>query len=152
MQQINPIKSNTEFSIDEENKKYNKVRDHCHYIRKYGGAAHICNLRYKTPKQIPVVLHYGSTYDYHFLIKEPAEEFIGQFKCLGENTEKHVTFSVPIEKELDNGKAIKYKIECLYLCQAYYQILLIIYLKDFIMISAQIVNLVLSICQSKIIN
>ena len=44
-----------------------KVRDHCHYTGKYRGAAHnICNLRYKVPKEIPVVFHNGSTYDYHY--------------------------------------------------------------------------------------
>ena len=38
------------------NKKYHKVRDHCHYAGKYRGAAHdICNLRYKTPKKVPIV-------------------------------------------------------------------------------------------------
>ena len=53
------------------NKKHHKVRDHCHYTGKYRGAAHnICNLRYKIPKEIPVVFHDGSTYDYHFIIKE----------------------------------------------------------------------------------
>ena len=63
---------------------------------KYGAAAHdICNLRYKIPKEIPVVFHNVSTYDYHFIIKESAEEF----ECLGENTEKYITFSVPIKKE-----------------------------------------------------
>ena len=68
-------------------KKY-KVRDHCHFTGKYEDDAHnICNLRYKTPKEIPVVFHNGSTYDYHFIIKELAEEFEGQFKCLGEDTE-----------------------------------------------------------------
>ena len=57
-------------------KKYFKVKDHCHYTGKYRGAAHyICNLRYKTPKEIPVVFHNGSTYDYHLIIKELAEEF-----------------------------------------------------------------------------
>ena len=50
------------FTIDDVNKKYFKVRDHCHYTGKYRGAAHdICNLRYKTPKEIPVVFHNGST-------------------------------------------------------------------------------------------
>ena len=29
-----------------------------------------------------------------------AEEFEGQFTCLKENTEKHITFSVPTEKEV----------------------------------------------------
>ena len=76
------------------NKNYFKVKYHCHYTGKYRGAAHsICNLRYKTPKEIPVVFHNGSTYDYHFIIKELAEEFDEQFECLGENTEKYITFS-----------------------------------------------------------
>ena len=35
-------------------KKQQKVTDHCHYTRKYRGAAHnICNLRYEVPKEIP---------------------------------------------------------------------------------------------------
>ena len=30
-------------------------------------AAHsICNLQYKTPKEIPIVFRKGSVYDYHF--------------------------------------------------------------------------------------
>ena len=100
------------FSTDDDDKKYHKVRDHCHYAGKYRGAAHnICNLRYKIPKEIPVVFHNGSTYDYHFIIKELAEEFERQFECLGENTEKYITFSVPIKKQLDNGKTITYKIK-----------------------------------------
>ena len=55
---------------DDANKKYQKVRDHCYYTRKYRGAAHnICNLRYKTPKEIPILFHNGSACDYHFIIK-----------------------------------------------------------------------------------
>ena len=66
------------FSTDDNNKKYHKVKDHCHYTGKYRSAAHdICNLRYKITKEIPVVLHNGSTFDYHFTIKELAEEFEG---------------------------------------------------------------------------
>ena len=77
------------------------IRDHCHYTGKYRSAAHdICNLRYKIPKEIPAVFHNGSTYDYHFIIKELAEEFEGEFECLGENTEKYIIFLVPIKKEL----------------------------------------------------
>ena len=43
-------------------------------------------------------------YDYHFIIKQLAEEFKGQIGCLGENKEKYISFSVPIKKEHDNGK------------------------------------------------
>ena len=81
-----------EFSTYDD-KKYFKVRDHCHYAGKYREAAHnICNLRYKTPKEAPVVLHNGSRYDSYFIIKELAKGFEGQFECLGENTEKIYNF------------------------------------------------------------
>ena len=50
--------------FDMNDKKYYKVKDHCHHKGKYRGAAHkICNLRYKIPKEIPIVFHNGSTYD-----------------------------------------------------------------------------------------
>ena len=76
-------------------KKHCKVRDHCHYIGFYRGSAHnVCNLRYKTPKEISVVFHSLFKYNYHFIIKELAEEFKGQFECLGENTEKYIFFSI----------------------------------------------------------
>ena len=55
-------------------KKYCKVRDHCHYTGKLREATHnICNLRYKIPKEIPIVFHNGATYDYHFIIKQLAK-------------------------------------------------------------------------------
>ena len=86
-----------------ECKKNYKVRDHCLYTGKYRSAAHnICNLRYKVPKEIPIVFHNGSIYDYHFIIKELVKEFEGNFQCLGENTEKYITFSVPIKKKIEN--------------------------------------------------
>ena len=51
-----------EFNTDDSDKKYHKVKDHCHYTGKYRGAAHnICNLRYRIPKETPIVLHNGST-------------------------------------------------------------------------------------------
>ena len=108
-----------ELSTDDSNKKYHKVRDHCHYTGKYRGAAHdIYNLRYNIPKEIALQSN-GSTHDYHFTIKELAEEFEGEFECLGENTEKYITFPVPIKKEItkkdkngnDNITKISYKIK-----------------------------------------
>ena len=84
-----------------KDKKYQKVRDHCHYTGEHRGAVHsICNLKYSVPKEIPIAFHNGSNYDCHFIIKELAEELREQFPCLGENTEKYITFSVPIEKEV----------------------------------------------------
>ena len=71
-----------------------------YYTGKFRRAAHsICNLRYKTLKEIPVAFHNGSTYDYHFIIEQLAKEFEGQFECLWENTEKYITFSAPIKKK-----------------------------------------------------
>ena len=86
--------------------RYRKARDHCHYTREYRGPSHsICNLKHSVPKKIRIVFHNGSNYDYHFIIKELAEEFKKQlaeeFKkqviCLGENTEKYITVTVPTE-------------------------------------------------------
>ena len=87
-------------------KKNYKVRDHCYYTGKYRGAAHdICNLRYKIPKEIPIVFHNDSTYDYHFIIKELLKEFKGNFECLGENT-------APLKKKIENKNIeITYKIK-----------------------------------------
>ena len=41
---------------------------------------------------------------------ELAKEFKGQFECLGENTEKYISFSVPIKQELNKLiKKLKWK-------------------------------------------
>ena len=87
------------FENNLKDEKYHKVRDHCHYTGKHRGN-YICNLKYSVPKKIPKVFHNGSNYDYHFIIKELAEKFKNQFTCLGENTEKYINFTVPIEKEV----------------------------------------------------
>ena len=71
------------------------------------------------PIEIPVVFHNASNYDYYFIIKELSNKFEKKIECLGKNTEKYKTFSVPIEKEIikidKNGDesvaAISYKIE-----------------------------------------
>ena len=94
------------FYKDKKN-NYIKVRDHCHYTRKYRGAAHkICNLMYNTPRERPVVFHNGSSYDYHFIIKGLAEEFEGYFECFSENKKKYITFSVAIKKKSNEDSTI----------------------------------------------
>ena len=50
--------------------------------------------------------------DYHFIIRELVKEFEGNFECLGENTEKYITFSLPIKKRIENkDMKITYKIK-----------------------------------------
>ena len=59
-----------------KDKKYCKVRHHCHYPGKYRGTAlSIFNLKYSVSKKIPITLYNGFNYGYHFIIKELAEEF-----------------------------------------------------------------------------
>ena len=52
------------------------------------------------PNEIPVVFHKDSNYDYHFIIKELANEFEVKLESLGKNQEKYKTFSVPTEMEV----------------------------------------------------
>ena len=90
-----------------------------------------------------------SNYDYHFIIKELAEEFEGEFNCLGENTEKFITFSVPIEKKIQELINMEKKLQTLYLTDynlltaqvlsQVHEILLVIFLKKFIKLSVQTV-------------
>ena len=94
-----------------KDKKYRKVYDHCHYTREQRDAAHsICNSKYSVPKRIPIAFRNAYNYDDYFIIKGLTEEFKKQLTCLGKNTEKYITFAVPVEKEVNrtdkNGEEI----------------------------------------------
>ena len=82
-------------STNDNNKRYYKVRDHCHYKGKYTGSAYnICNLRYITRREIPVVFYNGFIYDYHSIIKELAEEIWESIWIVGRKHRKvHNFFS-----------------------------------------------------------
>ena len=105
---------------DDKNKKteyelYHKIRDHCHYTGKFRKTTHnICNLRYKVPKDIPIIIH-NASYDTHFMLNQLAIEFKGELNCIGDNMEKYITFSVPIKKEVNNydgeKKIMTYKLK-----------------------------------------
>ena len=99
---------------DKDDKDYinrKKVKDHCHYTGKFRRAAHsICNLKYKVSKEFPVIIH-NATYDTHFIINQLAIQFKGEVNCIGDNMENYITFSVPIKKELNNGKTVTYKLK-----------------------------------------
>ena len=75
-----------------------------------------------------------------------AEEFEKQCTCLGENTEKYIAFTVPIEKKKLQELIKKEKLQNIYptyynlliaqdLWQPHYQTLSIIFLKEFIKFS-----------------
>ena len=120
------------FCTDKYGKSYinkRKVKDNCHYTGKFREAAHSkCNLNYKVPKDIPVIIH-NATYDTHFIINQLTIEFKGEINCIGDNMEKYKSFSAPIKKECTNGKIITYTtlslLIVLDLGQLHYQNLLI---------------------------
>ena len=57
--------------MDKDDENY-KVKEHCYYTGKSRGPAHNkCNLNYKVPKDIPIIIHSGS-YDTHFVINQLA--------------------------------------------------------------------------------
>ena len=96
-------------------KNHKKVRDHDHYTGKFRGAAHsICNLRYSTQIHIPVFFHNGTNHDFNLLIEEFAKEYKSDINCIPLNTNKYMSFSVPIKKEVieasDDDKKSKKKI------------------------------------------
>ena len=83
------------------------------------------------PKKIPTVFHNGSNYAHLFIIKGLAEEFKIQFTCLGQSTYKIYKLYGKWRK-----KYKQYNYHNLLiaqdLLQAHYQILSIIFLKEFI--------------------
>jgi len=75
-----------------------KVRDHDHLTGAYRGAAcNSCNLNYKIPFFIPVVLHNLSGYDSHFIIPELGRDD-GEIDVLATTMEKFISFSKKIGK------------------------------------------------------
>ena len=95
----------TRFSFDKKESKLNNYRG------KFRGAAHSkCNLNYKVPKDIPIIIH-NASYDTHFIINQLAKEFKGELNCIGDNMEKYITSSLPINRECDNGKTVTHKLK-----------------------------------------
>jgi len=69
-----------------------KVRNHCHYSRKFRGAAHTCNLVFRKPKHVPVFFHNLSGYESHLFIKSLGKGE-GRISCIPNNEEKYISFS-----------------------------------------------------------
>ena len=97
---------------DENYANRKKVKDHCHNTGKFRGLAQsICNLEYKVPKEIPIIIH-NATYDTHFIMNQLAIEFKGELNYIGDNMEKYIPFSVPIKKQVINNNGDKRTITC----------------------------------------
>ena len=91
------------FCMDKDGQNYKnkrRVTDHYYYTGKFRGAAHSkCNLNYKVPKDIPIIIH-NASYDTHFIINKLAEEFKGDLDCIGENMEKLLLFLYLLRKKM----------------------------------------------------
>ena len=102
--------------MDKDNENYknrkNVVKGYCHYAGKVRRAAHgKCNLNYKIPKDILIIIH-DASYNTNFIINQLAEQFEDKEK-IGEkveNMEKHTTFCGPIKKKCDDGKTVTCKL------------------------------------------
>jgi hypothetical protein len=95
-----------------------KVRDHCHYIGKYRGAAHnSCNLCMRSPKFIPVLFHNLEGYDAHLFIRNLGVSS-GNIKCIPKTEEKYISYTKEIEIDefkSKDGKKRKIKRELRFL-------------------------------------
>jgi hypothetical protein len=84
-----------------------KVRDHDHLTGKYRGAAHNdCNLKLRIkPKEIniPVVFHNLKGYDAH-LIMQGISNTEGAIKCIPNNMEKYISFSLRQLRFIDSAQ------------------------------------------------
>lgn len=75
-----------------------KVHDHDHLTGCYRGpACNNCNINYKLPKFIPVVLHNLSGYDSHFIVPELGRDN-GSIDVLATSFEKFISFSKAVGK------------------------------------------------------
>jgi len=80
-----------------------KCRDHDHFTGKYLGAAcQSCNLQRKREKELPIFLHNGSKYDFHFIIQALNRKKVGSIKVLPYNGEHFRTISFQGFKFVDS--------------------------------------------------
>ena len=89
-----------------------KVRDHCYYTGLYRGPAHsLCNLRYKIPSYIPVMIHNLSEYNAHLFIRELGAH-TSEMGVITKNKEDYISFSikVPVDSYIDKNEEEKDKL------------------------------------------
>lgn len=70
-----------------------RVRDHCHLSGRFRGAAHQqCNVLYRLPKRLPIVIHNGAAYDWHFIVHALATHHSKKIQIIAQNAERFITF------------------------------------------------------------
>ena len=72
-----------------------RVRDHSHLSGNFRGAAHrLCNIKYKTPKKIPIIFHNLKRYDAHFIMQSVGALDDHEIKVIANNMENYISFSL----------------------------------------------------------
>jgi len=80
-----------------------KCRDHNHFTGEYLGAAcQSCNLNRQRQDRIPIFVHNGSRYDFHFIIKALNNKDVGKIKVLPFNGEHFRTITIRGFKFMDS--------------------------------------------------
>ena len=93
-----------------------KVRDHDHLKSgfNYRGAAHnTCNINYKYPSFIPVVLHNARGYDTHLILSQMGNETFRQISCIPNNKEKYISVSLGNFRILDSNQFLNASLDSL---------------------------------------
>lgn len=91
-----------------------KVRDHCHVSGKYRGAAcQGCNLNYKQPNFIPVIFHNLKNFDSHIICESLGHFKNYEIKCIAQNSEKYVSFSLGNLRFIDSYQFLGSSLETL---------------------------------------
>ena len=71
-----------------------KQRDHSHCLGTYLGAACLeCNLKRRAPKKLKILIHNGSRFDYHFIVKALNDVKVTNINVLPYNGENFRTIS-----------------------------------------------------------
>ena len=89
-----------------------RVRDHCHVTEKFRGAAHNdCNINYKFTGRIPVIFHNLRGYDTHVIMQAIGKVQGKQLKCIPNNMEKYISFSLGCMDFIDSFQFMSSSLE-----------------------------------------
>ena len=90
--------------------------DHCHYTGEVLKYAHpVCNQQRKTPKQLPIVIHYLRRYDSHLIIRElcKEEEKLYNIKLISKNMQQFTAINIQKFKFIDSFQHLAASLEAL---------------------------------------